>query len=128
MKVTVKDHREMGIYCDRLMQVSFDKGPLVMEHNRKKDARTLSQNKLYHWWIDIIANDQGNDHDDQGQIMMKHLIPPTHEVKKPDGTMEEAWSTTKLTVAQMTAYMDKIDRWAAGEGIFLPHPTDMQKH
>ena len=95
-----------------------------MEHNRKKDARTLSQNSLYHWWVDIIAKDNGENHDDMGQNLMKHMIPPTHESKNLDGVMEPRWSTTELNVIQMKDYMDKVLIWATGEGIFLPLPSD----
>lgn len=125
MKRTVKTPSELDNLLMGLAQLSFEKHGWDISWGKETKQRTISQNNLYHKWIDILARDQGNDHDDQGQVMMKHLIPPTHEAKKPDGTMESKWSSKKLTIPQMADYMDKLDRWAVGEGIFLPRLEDM---
>jgi len=103
------------------------KKPWTVEIKRKTDKRTLNQNRLYHQWLGIIAQELGNDHDDQGQIMMKHLIGPTHYVKNLQGDEDPAWSTTKMDVPTMSAYMDSLSRWAASNNIRLPHPDDQHR-
>ena len=125
MKRNVKTPSELDNLLMGLAQLSFEKHGWDISWGKEKNKRTLSQNNLYHKWLDIIARHLGYDHDEMGQTMMKHLIPPTHEVKLPCGTMDQRWSTTKLDVPKMKDYIDKLDRWAAGEGIFLPHPEDM---
>ncbi len=125
-KLTIWDDNSKQRAMSAVAALNIEK-PWVLEIKRKTEGRTLSQNALYHKWIDIIRKDQGNDHDDQGQIMMKHLIGPTHEATLPDGTKEPRWSSARLTVAQMGDYMDALARWAASEGIVLFHPEDAQR-
>lgn len=123
MKATISNIISLETSMGLWRKLNF-KHQWVFVWEKKKDARTLSQNGLYQWWVDIIAKEVGNFHDEQSQELMKHFIPPTHQKKAVDGTMKDAWSSKKLDIKQMSNLMDMVLIWANGEGYRLPLPED----
>lgn len=94
-----------------------------MELKREVKRRTLSQNALYHQWVTIIGQDIGCDHDDMHEALKQKLLPPRF-VEIDGEQIEVRRSTAALTTAEMSDYMEKVDRLAASLGIILPHPED----
>lgn len=91
----------------------------------RKRRRSIDQNSLYHKWVSIVAEETGNTHDDVHEWAKSEFLPPSFAMI--NGVAREYRpSTTKLTTAEMSAYMDKFNAWASSElGLILPHPEDM---
>lgn len=90
---------------------------------RKK--RSADQNSLYWKWCGIVADETGNTADDVHEFAKARFLPK-HFVTIGEETRETRKTTTKLTTADMSAYMEKFSAWAESEmGIPLPHPEDL---
>ena len=73
-------------------------------------------------WYSIIADDLGYTTEEiHEEFMRKLLIPIT--MQTPSG-MVEVYSTKKLKVKEMTAYLEGIERTATEMGIALPRPYE----
>lgn len=102
--------------------------PLMqMEVKEYKKKRSLAQNRLY-WgpWLTTIAKELGYlETDDLHEEFAKIFLPPEF-YKGLDGELHRRrMSTTKLKVGEFTEYLTKIEIWAAGFNIRLPHPEDL---
>ena len=87
-----------------------------------KRNRSLEQNSLMWKWYSIIADDLGYTTEEiHEEFMRKLLIPIT--MQTPSGLVE-VYSTKKLKVKEMTAYLEGIERTATDMGIALPRPYD----
>ena len=83
--------------------------------------RTSSQNGLYHVWIDIIAQDTGNDNDDLHEFLKEKFCPV--KTIHIGGEEQEIHSTKYLTTAEMSRFMERVLAWAATTlNITLPPP------
>jgi len=82
--------------------------------------RTTPQNKLYWKWIEIIANEVGEDDKDglHNFFRAKFLIDKSKK-------LPIIKSTTQLTTKEFCGYMDKIERLVSQFGITLPHPDEV---
>ena len=90
--------------------------------NPYKRNRSLEQNSLMWKWYSIIANDLGYTTEEiHEEFMRKLLIPIT--MQTPSGIVE-VYSTKKLKVKEMTAYLEGIERTATEMGIALPRPYE----
>lgn len=89
-----------------------------------KKKRSLHQNALYWKWLGIIAVETGNDPDDLHEIFKQQFLIPV-EVEFAGEVTSLRRSTTKLNTQDMSAYMDKVNAFAASQlGIILPLPDD----
>ena len=87
-----------------------------------KRNRSLEQNSLMWKWYSIIADDLGYTTEEiHEEFMRKLLIPIT--MQTPSGIVE-VYSTKKLKVKEMTAYLEGIERTATEMGIALPRPYE----
>ena len=87
-------------------------------------SRTVAQNSLMWMWLNIIAQETGNSEDDLHEIFkLKFLGSET--VEAFGYKIERTKSTTKLTTAEFTSYLDKIDALMFSIGITLPKPDDL---
>lgn len=93
---------------------------IVIQRHRKK--RSLSANALYWVWLGIISSETGNDPDSLHEWAKRQFSLP-REITIMGDTCE-VYTTAKMSVADMSAYMERVEAWATGEGIILPHPED----
>lgn len=95
---------------------------LTLAPLRKK--RSTDQNSLYWKWCGIVADETGNVADDVHEFAKSRFLAK-HFVTIGEDTRETRKTTTKLTTAEMTEYLNKFCAWAESEmGIALPHPED----
>ena len=93
-----------------------------------KKKRSLSQNALMWAWLnkvaDIIHNETGQDADDVHEFFKAKFLPgKTVEI---NGEAMTYRTTTKLTVSEMTEYMNKIYAFTTSElGLLLPLPEEL---
>ncbi len=119
----------------------------VITRDYKKD-RSLNQNALYFKWLTIIGADLGESKETLHECYKDKFLVNIYTRDEPEyaemiESLREVWkqgmkkeaidlrkrivaltSTTPATVAQMSEYMQNIDREAASLGIRLPHPDD----
>lgn len=104
--------------------------PKVIEWSDYRKPRSISQNKLYHKWVDILGDHFGYEKEEMKEELMIAFLPAEGRVVKNglDGSEREFLTTTKLKTDSMSAYLDAIDRFAIQNGVNLPHPQDLQKN
>ena len=120
-KIFIREERHRTHALETIKALNID---TVYEVTIKpyKRNRSLEQNSLMWKWYTIIANDLGYTTEEIHEEFMRKLLTPTI-VKTPSG-MVEVYSTKKLKVKEMTAYLEGIERTATEMGIALPRPMD----
>ena len=104
--------------------LNMDK-PWQMECKPYKKNRSLSQNKLYFMWMKVIGDSIGYTSEEMHAIMADKFLT-TEFVEYGGNKIKRDKSTSRLNTKEFTEYLEKIDRWAAGEmGIVLPSPEDL---
>ena len=97
--------------------------PWFIEVKRHIKKRSLSQNALYWKWVGVIANETGNDSDMLHEFFKNKFLQPVEF--QVGGHVFSYRTTTKLPIDQMSAYMTKVQAFAASElGILLPIPEE----
>ena len=90
---------------------------------RKKEKRTLSQNALMWMWFTCISQETGQPvqdvHDTYcARFLARRAVTPRGDIIRVYG------STSKLTTAEMSDFMNQVQADAAEMGIILPLPED----
>ena len=118
-KIYIREERQRNHALDTIKALDI---ATVYEVTIKpyKRNRSLEQNSLMWKWYSIIADDLGYTTEEiHEEFMRKLLIPIT--MQTPSGLVE-VYSTKKLKVKEMTAYLEGIERTATEMGIALPRP------
>ena len=120
-KIYIREERQRNHALDTIKALDI---ATVYEVTIKpyKRNRSLEQNSLMWKWYSIIADDLGYTTEEIHEEFMRKLLTPTI-VKTPSG-MVEVYSTKKLKVKEMTAYLEGIERTATEMGIALPRPYE----
>lgn len=123
-EIILRDDRQRRHAIDLITKLDPKKLWVVIV-KRYVQRRSNSQNNLYHLWIGIIADHTGHDHDEICEIVKGKFLKPI--IVDVDGDLIEIRpSTTKLSTAEFTDYLEKISAWAATMlGISLPYPEDL---
>lgn len=97
----------------------FDEGTkLVLDIDRKKNTRSLSQNAYMWLYLGVIENETGNTASDLHEFFKRKFLPP--ETKTIMGTdIRLPASTTNLSKHDFSNYLDKI---CAMTGVPIPDP------
>jgi len=121
-RATIRDEASRARVIGVVAGLNLDK-PWEVSIAVKKSKRSLEQNRLYHKWAEIIANETGNSH---GEICdyFKSEFLPRRFVTVMGKTREVQGSTTELKVAEMTTLLTQVEAFAGSLGIVLPHPDD----
>ena len=94
----------------------------------EKTGRTSNQNRYLHVILGVVAMDTGNTLDFTKQEYFKRLVNPdvfVVEVQdKLAGKVSVLRSSRDLTVEEMRVAIDRFQRWAAENGIYIPEPGD----
>jgi hypothetical protein len=93
----------------------------------RKKKRTLNQNALYWKWLEEVVTavqmDTGNSREAIHEVFKRKFLPA--QVEEVLGEKVEKRTTTTLTTAEMSAYMDAIYAFVTSElGILLPLPEE----
>jgi hypothetical protein len=115
---------------DRLKVITYinnlpDGKVFEVEITKKRETRSLPQNKLYWLWLTCIMNETGNDKIDLHKFFSEKYLPVNiHAVFGEQ--IERAISTTILDTLQFTHYLERVQQFANIElGIVLPNPEDL---
>lgn len=115
------DKEAVKQYIDKLP----DGKQFIVSIDKKKEVRSLPQNRLYFMWLNCISHETGNEVKDLHKYFTEYYLP-RETIRIFDKVTERPISTTKLSTAEFTIYLDKIETFASSElGIVLPHPEDL---
>ena len=92
----------------------------ISQHRNK---RSVPQNRLYFLWLNCISAETGNEVEELHDYFKDNFL--TRRVVVFGEERNAATSTTKLNTSEFTAFLDKVQQFAAGEGIILPNPEDL---
>ena len=123
MKTTLRTDSDRQRYTQVLAAQEM---PLEVTHRPYKSKRSLDQNALYWKWLSVIKNhiyESTGDtftEDDLHDYYREQFLPVIRKtINKTD--IKRLTSTTKLKVADMSEYMQKIDeRCITKMGLMLP--------
>ena len=106
-------------YIDKLPEGKMYKVSVTLH----RDRRSLPQNSLYWLWLNCISAETGNDVDALHDYFKDRFLSRKVEIFGDECSV--GTSTTKLNTAEFTAFLDKVQQFAANEGIILPNPEDL---
>jgi len=96
----------------------------------ERTGRTKAQNSYLHALLGALAVETGVTLDYAKEWYFKRLCNrDLFEVTRPDpffGQVTEMRSSADLTKEEMATAIDRLKRWAAQEGIWLPEPGDAE--
>jgi len=121
---TIRTEGQRQQVLDFIARLDLSK-PWSVGVKRKTKSRSPSQNNLMHKWFGIIAAETGNSIEGVKDFYRKEFLGQVI-VEMGDKEHEVGRSTTTLSTAEMSAFMDQILGHATGElGIMLPLPEEM---
>lgn len=102
-----------------------DGKPFEVSITRKRERRTLDQNRLYWLWLGAISAECGHTPDElHAYFKAKYLARKSVAVFGEQAVLDV--TTRDLTKEQMTAYLERVQAFAASElAIPLPNPEDV---
>ena len=120
VKIILRGQAQKDHALKSLMNIEFNPDKL-MELTIKpfKKNRSVAQNSLYWKWMMICADELGYTKDGMHQTFMRELLAPII-IDTPSGDVME-YSTRKLNVKEMAAYMEQVSFTAGEYGVKLPH-------
>lgn len=94
----------------------------------EKAQRTKLQNNYLHLIIGVVAMETGNTIEYTKQEYFKRLVnAPIFAQEKEDrflGKVTVLRSSAELSKEEMRTAIDRFQRWAAENGIYIPEPAD----
>lgn len=93
---------------------------MVVEIDRRKNKRSLTQNSFYWLYLTIIADETGEIQDDLHEYFKRKFLPPI-EKKILGQVVRLPGSTTDLSKFDFGEYLDKI---CAMTNVPIPDPED----
>lgn len=96
-----------------------DRTELVMDIDRKKNTRSLSQNRYYWLYLNVIETETGNDANDLHELFKRLFLPSTDRTILGTSIRLPA-STTELSKHDFSEYMEKI---CAMTQVPIPDPS-----
>lgn len=89
------------------------------------DSRSLAQNNLLWKWNTIMGHEIGVTSKDAHEYIMREVMTP--KVKEIRGKNIKVYSTSALSVKEMSTYLNDYLRWAGSYmGVILPIPEELQ--
>lgn len=97
----------------------------------EKAQRTKLQNNYLHLIIGVVAMETGNTIEYTKQEYFKRLVnAPIFAQEKEDrflGKVTVLRSSANLSKEEMRTAIDRFQRWAAENGIYIPEPADVER-
>lgn len=91
--------------------------------SRQKRQRSDAQNRLLWSYYKFIAEWSGHEPEEIHEALKLLLLP--REIELPSGTLIPAVTSTRgLDVAAFSEYVERVRRWAAEQGVYLPSPNE----
>ena len=124
VKIHINEAHEItfGKHSIRRMIETAEPGDYMLSLEEWKSKRSLNQNALYWKWLQIIGDELGYYKDELHEEFIE-AFSDIYTIKGLDGKpKQKRLRTSKMNVQQMSTYMDRIQQFAAEQGIMLPQP------
>ena len=96
-----------------------------VEIKKKREMRSIPQNRLYWLWISCIMSETGNDKADLHKFFSEKYLPKNISEVFGEQVLKTV-STTILDTKQFADYLERVQQFANAElGIVLPNPEDL---
>ena len=93
---------------------------------REQTGRTMSQNR-YYWGVVLAVLSEWSGH--ESEELHEHLTDKflaRDQKTLPSGeVMTPARRTSTLTIEEFSAYVDRVVRWAAEQGVYIPEASEV---
>lgn len=125
MVLNIRTSQDAEELIKQIQALDFDKGQIYEASiKRKPKKRTIPQNKLYHMWLNCIADETGEDKDDLHKVFAKKFLG-VEQVDVLGEKIGRIKSTASLDTVKFTEYLERIRAFVSLElGIILPDPDD----
>ncbi|KKK55020.1 hypothetical protein LCGC14_3078760 [marine sediment metagenome] len=104
---------------DRIAHLDLERKQWKVSVKRSREGRTQRQNRLYHAWVDEVADHvsdtTGYEHHEVHAFFKGNFLEPGRDIQIKGLTARADVTTTTLNTAEMSAYMDTIYRWVSAE-------------
>jgi len=118
-KFILRNEAIRGNALARLLKLDLS-SPWEVTIKLYKKNRTLEQNRLYWEIVQLAANELGCDKDGLHDVARQKFLPPVFTEIKGE-VHEGRQSTTKLTVAEFSEYIERVTAWLQVDlGLTLP--------
>ena len=125
--IIIRSQGDIPLVVDALRQCAY---PVRVEIKQHKAKRSLAQNRLYWKWLgeirDHVMECTGKQYaTDDLHDLFRDMFLPKKVTEFRDRVLSRPKSTTELTVAEFSEYLDKIDHYAADKlHLVLEHGED----
>lgn len=90
---------------------------------KKRNVRSLQQNRLWWLYVTIIAESLGYEKEECHCILKYKFLKREKVVEKTGEVIPYLESTTRLTRSEFSEVVESVIRWAAEMDIILPEPN-----
>ena len=101
----------------RLKELSFDE-PWIINAKPYKRNRTHEQNDLMWQLLTLIGQHTGHTKDEMYDISTSMYLTPRTTTHR--GIVYERYSTSRLKVAEMSDFIERLYQLGAEEGLYMP--------
>ena len=93
---------------------------------KEKSGRTLSQNR-YLWGVvyATLAEWSGHEPEELHHYLCSQFLPIQEKTFPSGVVMAQAPGTSTLTIEQFSQYVDRVVRWAADQGVYVPSADEV---
>lgn len=118
-KLTFNRAKDFADYCKTLV----GKELLLTLTDRKK---TRSDNQNAYYWAVIIKtlSDEWGYETEEIHLLLKEMFIQKKFITVKGVEFEVIPSTTKLSTKEFKEFIEKIQRWASAQGVYLPDPNE----
>lgn len=102
----------------------FDGKDIEIVVQKKRNVRSLQQNKLWWLYVTILSDELGYEKDEMHDILKFKFLKRERVVEKTGEIIPYLESTTRLTRTEFADVVDAVIRWAAEMNIVLPSPNE----
>ena len=107
---------------------AFPNGNAILRLERPRKIRSLQQSR--YWWgvcIHLVSEHTGYEPEEVHELAKQMFIPKAVAIADRNGEVVGEYvvggSTTKLTTAEMTEFIERFRRWAAETlNVYIPDP------
>lgn len=118
-RLKINRANDFAEYCKSLIGKD-----LILELRERSKKRSEQQNS-YYWGVVVktLSDELGYETDEIHELLKQMFINPIFkEIKGIEFEIRK--STTKLSTKEFKEYIEKIQRWASQEEIYIPDPLE----
>lgn len=118
-KLVFNRTKDFADYCKTLVGKE-----LVLTLTDAKKKRSDQQNAYY--WAVIVKtlSDEWGYETDEIHLLLKEMFIPKKFITVEGIEFQVIPSTTKLSTKEFKEFIEKIQRWASAQGVYLPDPNE----